>query len=139
MDFAKFIILAVFLNIMLVSSLNVIGTQSENSYNQLEDNLLFQNTNNNKDNTISDNEEGGLGSTLYEATFGNAIQWGRNLWGVISSVMFDSNEFKNTQYEQMKAVNPITAYFFMIVVTFQVMFNIYASFKVYGYFKNKVG
>ena len=134
MDFAKFLIMGVFLNVLLGTSLSLLtsGVSDTLENNGLENLIIDDNV----DSTVVDGERGIL-STLYESTIGNVLNWGSNIlsWFDIAS----TDDKDRTYYQTMKDISPINAYVFLIIVFFQIMFNLYLGLVTYRFIKNKNG
>ena len=134
MDFAKFLIMGIFLNLILGSALNIVTTGVvDNLENNGLQNLVIDN---NADSTIVDQDRGIL-STLYESTIGNVLNWGANILSWIGIATLGDSD--RTYYEMMKAISPITAYLFLLIIMFQIMFNLYLGLVTYRFIKNKNG
>jgi hypothetical protein len=131
MDFAKIIIMFIFMNIIVSSSTFVINKQLDVS---LENNgfndLVFDN---NGLTVVS--EDSGLTSTYYQATIGNAIDWGRGLLQFIGFASQDASI--SGEYHAKYELFPVTAMILTIILTFQWLANMWVGFKTYQFIFNK--
>lgn len=122
------------MNLILGSALNVVTTGvTDNLENNGLQNLVIDN---NADSTIVDQDRGIL-STLYESTIGNVLNWGANILSWIGIATLGDSD--RTYYEMMKTISPITAYLFLLIIMFQIMFNLYLGLVTYRFIKNKNG
>ena len=135
MDFTKLMIMFIFMNVIITSSVSVIDNQMTLSLeNNGLNNLVFDGS---KDIEVVSTDSG-LISTLYEATIGNAIDWGSGILSYFGLAEQDDASIKS-YYDLKKEVYPISAMIMTIIIVFQWTVNVYVGIATYRFIKNKNG